>query len=131
MKPTDKLLPKQEVATWYLNRPEITEVLYGGAAGGGKSAFGCLWLIQNCQKYAGSRWLMGRAEMKTLKETTKSTFDDLVSDFKLNDFFTWHEQGGFYSCSNGSEILLKDLKYYPRQSLFWFGIARNYRGFYR
>lgn len=114
MKKTDKLLPKQEVATWYLNRPEITEVLYGGAAGGGKSAFGCLWIIQNVQKYKGSRWLIGRSEMKALKETTKSTFDDLVSEFDLSDFFNWHEKGGYYSCANGSVIILKDLKYYPR-----------------
>lgn len=113
MKPTDKLLPRQEVAIWYLNRPEITEVLYGGAAGGAKTTLGCLRLMECAEKFPGSRWLMGRSHMKSLKETTKASFDDLVSSFGKSKFFRWKEQGGYYECANGSEILLKDLKFYP------------------
>lgn len=51
-----KLLSKQENAVYYLKDNETKELLYGGAAGGGKSALGCLWLIEMCQKYEGSRW---------------------------------------------------------------------------
>ena len=75
-----KLLPKQENAVYYLKDNETKEVLYGGAAGGGKSAFGCLWLIEMCQKYPGSRWLMGRSKLKALKETTLNTFFELTSN---------------------------------------------------
>ena len=69
-----KLLEKQEQAVYYLKDSETNEFIYGGAAGGGKSALGNLWLIECCQKYPGSRWLMGRAKLKTLKETTLATF---------------------------------------------------------
>ena len=65
-----RLLPKQENAVYYLKDNETTELIYGGAAGGGKSALGVLWLIELCQRYKGMRVLMGRAKLKTLKETT-------------------------------------------------------------
>ena len=48
-----ELLPKQEHAVFYLNDKTTTEIIYGGAAGGGKSALGCLWLIEMCQTYEG------------------------------------------------------------------------------
>ena len=55
-----KLLIKQEHAVYYLKDNVTKEILYGGAAGGGKSALGVLWLIEQCQAYPGTRWLMGR-----------------------------------------------------------------------
>ena len=72
------LLHKQEHAVFYLNDNLTKEVLYGGAAGGGKSALGCLWLISMCQRYPKTRWLMGRAKLKSLKDTTLNTFFDLA-----------------------------------------------------
>jgi hypothetical protein len=36
---------KQTVALSALRRPDIKEVLYGGAKGGGKSEFGCFWCL--------------------------------------------------------------------------------------
>ena len=63
-----KLLSKQENAVYYLKDSETKEIVYGGAAGGGKSAIIALKLIENCQLYPGSRWLLGRSKLKTLKE---------------------------------------------------------------
>jgi hypothetical protein len=57
-----KLLPKQEHAVYYLKDNVTKELIYGGAAGGGKSALEVLKLIENCQLYPGSRWLLGRAK---------------------------------------------------------------------
>jgi len=69
-----KLNPKQSIALDYLEDNQTTELLYGGGAGGGKSILGCYWLLKMCFKYPESRWLMGRANMKTLKETTYQSF---------------------------------------------------------
>lgn len=113
-----KLLIKQEHATYYLKDKQTTELLYGGAAGGGKSAYGCLWLIECCQTYAGSRWLMGRSKLKALKETTLNTFFEIASELKINDQFTFNAQSNIIYFKNGSEILLKDLFLYPSDPLF-------------
>mgnify|MGYP003625376533 FL=1 len=113
-----KLLPKQKNAVYYLKDNKTKELLYGGAAGGGKSALGCLWLIECCQKYPGSRWLMGRAKLKALKETTLNTFFELSSNLGITDQFTYNAQTNVIYWANGSEILLKDLFLYPSDPNF-------------
>lgn len=113
-----KLLLKQEHAVYYLKDNETKEVLYGGAAGGGKSAFGCMWLIEMCQTYAGSRWLMGRSKLKTLKETTLASFFDVSQKLGVSSQFTYNQQSGIIYWNNGSQIILKDLFLYPSDPNF-------------
>jgi hypothetical protein len=113
-----KLLSKQEHAVYYLKDNETKEVLYGGAAGGGKSALGCLWLIEQCQLYPKTRWLMGRSKLKTLKETTLNTFFELTSNLGLSNQFKFNSQSNIIYWENGSEIILKDLFLYPSDPNF-------------
>lgn len=113
-----ELLIKQEHALYFLKDDTTEEVLYGGAAGGGKSALGCLWLIENCQNYAGSRWLMGRSKLKALKETTLNTFFDLSSKLVLANQYIYNAQSSIIKWWNGSEIILKDLFLYPSDPNF-------------
>lgn len=93
-------------------------IVRGINAGGGKSALGCLWLIENCQNYPGSRWLMGRSKLKTLKETTLNTFFELCSNLRISDQFHYNDKYGLITHINGSEILLKDLYHYPADPNF-------------
>ena len=113
-----KLLPKQENAVYYLKDNETTELLYGGAAGGGKSALGCMWLIEMCQVHKGSRWLMGRSKLKALKETTLATFFDVSSQLGITDQFKYNAQDYTIIFKNGSKIILKDLFLYPSDPNF-------------
>jgi hypothetical protein len=113
-----KLLPKQNNAVYYLKDTITTEIVYGGAAGGGKSALGCLWLIEMCQKYPGTRWLMAREVLKTLKETTLNTFFEESSRLQVNSQWEYKEQRGIIQWNNGSQILLKELKFKPTDKDF-------------
>jgi phage terminase large subunit len=113
-----KLLVKQEHAIYFLKDSVTEEILYGGAAGGGKSALGCLWLMEMCQKYPGTRWLMGRSKLKNLKETTLNTFFELATGLKLGSQFHYRAQDHIIRWNNGSEILLKDLFHYPSDPNF-------------
>lgn len=125
-----KLLPKQNKAVYYLKDKVTTELVFGGAAGGSKTALGCLWLIENCQKYPGSRWVMGRSKLKTLKETTLNTFFEITGEHteetrKLDNIrlniqsqFTYNAQSNTILWKNGSEIILKDLFLYPSDPYF-------------
>ena len=108
-----KLLPKQENAVYYLNDSVTNEIIYGGAAGGGKSALGCLWLIEQCQTFPGTRWLMGRSKLKTLTETTLNTFFEMARKLKITDQYNYNAQKYQINFYNGSQIILKDLYQYP------------------
>lgn len=114
-----KLLPKQENAVYFLKDEITEELLYGGAAGGGKSALGCLWLIECCQTYPGSRWVMGRSKLKTLKETTLVTFFEQISSLGVHDDFHYNDNKGLITyLPNKSQIILKDLFLYPSDPNF-------------
>jgi len=110
---------KQDQAWEYLTDHTPTEVLYGGAAGGGKSWLGCVWLISMCAEYPGSRYLMGRAVGKTLKETTLNSFFDVCrsAGMKHGTHYTYNQQTGQIAIG-ASTILLKDLFAYPSDPNF-------------
>jgi phage terminase large subunit len=58
---------KQTRAIDYLEDNITTELLYGGAAGGGKSILGCYWQLKRRLKYPGTRGLIGRSSLKDIK----------------------------------------------------------------
>jgi PBSX family phage terminase large subunit len=97
----------------YLNDPNIKHIVFGGGAGGGKSFIGCYWVLKNCFKYPGTRWLIGRKELKRMRTTTLKTFFDMLSDFGIKDYFHHNENHGIITCKTGSEIFLVDLDYMP------------------
>lgn len=114
------LTEKQKLCLSYLRDKETTEVLYGGGAGGGKSFLGCSWITINCLKFPGTRWLIGRAKLKALEETTLNTFFEVAKLFRLiaDVDYKYNAQKNRIVFANGSEIYLKDLFQYPSDKNF-------------
>lgn len=71
------------------------ELTFGGGAGGGKTFLGCQWLTINAFQYPGSRWVIGRKELKRLKQSV------LLSLFDL--FSLWGIQPGVHYVYNATE----------------------------
>jgi len=111
---------RQKEALDYLFDNETTELFYGGGAGGGKSYLGCVWIIICCFRYPGTRWLMGRAILKSLKESTLLTFFQICREWKLEvgKDYKYNSIEGTIKFSNGSEVYLKDLFQYPSDPEF-------------
>ena len=110
----------QELAIQYLFDKQTKEVLFGGAAGGGKSWVGCAWLILLCMKYPKTRYLMGRSKLDALKKTTLNTFFEVCSTWglKADNHYNFNGSSNIITFKNGAEIILKDLFLYPSDRNF-------------
>jgi hypothetical protein len=107
---------KQIEALDYLEDMVTDELVFGGAAGGAKSFLGCAWLISNCYKYKESRWLLGRAKLKQLKQSTLLTFFDVCRQWGLRKDldYNYNSQDGVITFfQTKSQVYLKDLFAYP------------------
>lgn len=117
-----KLSRKQGLALNLLdNNTDVTEVFYGGAAGGGKSYLGCIWQIRRRLNHPGSRGLIGRNVLKDLKDTTMETFFKVADEcfgLKNGVHYSYKEQKGRVVFGNGSFIYLRELKAQPSDPNF-------------
>ena len=112
--------PKQKECLKCLLDDSTKEVLFGGAAGGGKSWVGCSYLITMCLTYPKTRYLMGRSKLDALKKTTLNTFFEVCTAWNLKAIkdYTFNGSSNVITFYNGSEIILKDLFLYPSDRNF-------------
>lgn len=112
---------KQHLAWQAWNAPNIDDVVYGGAAGGGKSWWLSEAIMVSALRYPDTRYFIGRKELKTLMQTTFVTLTQKVFPFhNLENGKDWTFNGNrneikFY---NGSQINLLHLGYQPADPLF-------------
>lgn len=111
---------KQTIALDLLEDKTTNEILFGGGAGGGKTALGCYWQLKQRLKYPNTRGLIGRAVLKTLKETTLVSFFQVakLQGLEAGKHYKYNGQMSQIELFNGSVILLKDLYAYPSDPNF-------------
>lgn len=115
--------PKQYDCYLKLFDKETRFVGFGGGAGGGKSWLGCEWLLMNCYRYPGSKWFIGRKELKRLMSSTYITwtkvckFHDIpLTDWRLNGQYNYIEF--IAGAANGSRIDLIDVDFKPSDPMY-------------
>ena len=95
-------------------------LLYGGAAGGGKTRLGCTWQLIRRLRFAGTRGLICRETLVKLRESTLQTIFDIFTEWRFESgidyVFISQPMGIFFP--NGSQIFLKELKAIPRDPQF-------------
>jgi len=98
----------------------ISEVVYGGAKGGGKSYLGAAIIFANALTYPGTRYFIARKQLIDLRIHTIPTIDKVFKGWgiKLEDYGKFNGQDHCYYFKNGSAVLLIDAKEEPSDPLF-------------
>lgn len=114
------LTKKQSVCWKYLTDKEHTEVFFGGSKAGGKTRTGCTWAIYMCLTFPGVRGMIGRTVLTQLRMSTIKTLLDLLNEMGLvpERDYKYNSQTNELKFTNGSELVFKDLQYYPSDPLF-------------
>lgn len=107
---------KQQLAWEILNDNDTTELVYGGAGGGGKTALVSLWMVIECVNNPGIKIALGREELLRLKQTTLATiigFAHKVLGVEQHEF-TYNGSSNTLTYQNGSLIQLLHMAYSPQ-----------------
>lgn len=112
----NRALPKQLKAYARLRDAGTKFVLYGGAAGGGKSWLGCEWLMQCGYHIPGSRWFIGRNNLKDTRESVVVTWGKVA---KAHGFTHFKHGDHGIRFDNSSEIIFLDLTLYPKKDPYF------------
>lgn len=100
------------------NVPQMT--LGGGAAGGGKSFLGSVWLISSCIRFSDIRAVVARKTLKALKESTMNTIFSIMRVWGLEEEVHYHynQVEGTIRFWNNSVIIMKEMADTPSDPNF-------------
>ncbi len=97
----------------------ITEILFGGGAGGSKTYTGCLWIIIQAIKYPDTRYLIGRKRLTDIRDSVLVTFFNVLKNLNItNEHYTYNASNFSFTFYNGSMVLFKELNTIPGDSEF-------------
>jgi len=119
MTPTIKPTIKQHEAYQKLQDKTTRFLGFGGGAEGGKSWLGAEWLLTSCYFYPGTKWFIGRNELKRLKQSSFATFKKVCRHHSIPRLdWKFNGQGNYIEFTNGSVIDFLDLKHQPSDQTF-------------
>ena len=95
------------------NLPQL--ILGGGAAGGGKSYIGSVWLVSSCIRFENIRAVVARKTLKSLKESTWNTIKSILKDWGLKEDTNYkiNNLEGTLTFWNDSVIIMKEMADIP------------------
>lgn len=109
---------KEAVRAWI--DPNVTDIVYGGAKGGGKSYLGVSLIFGNALIYPDTRYFIARKQLSDLVKHTMPTIDLVFKNWgiELNKYGKFNGQDNTYYFNNKSAVLLLEAKNLPSDVYF-------------
>lgn len=96
-----------------------TDIVYGGAKGGGKSYLGVSLIFGNAMMYPNTHYFIARASLTSLRKYTIPSIHEVFSHWGITDnYYKYNGMDNYFNLYNGSKVYLIDAKYLPSDPLF-------------
>lgn len=120
---------QKEVCRHWLN-PHISDIVYGGSKGSGKSYLGCSLIFGDALMYPGIHAFIARKKLNDLRKYTIPSIHEVFEHWGLNgQYFRFNAQDNFFTLYNGSKVFLLEAAYQPSDPQYYrFGSMQMTRG---
>ncbi len=120
---------QKECARAWLN-PDVSDIVYGGSKGSGKSYLGCSLIFGDAFIYPGTHYFIARKQLNDLRKFTIPSIYEVFKHWGITEeYYRYNGQDNYFTLSNDSKIYLIDAKYLPSDPLFSrFGSMQITRG---
>lgn len=110
--------------------PAVSEIVYGGSKGSGKSYLGASLIFGDAFLYPETHYFIARKELNDLRKYTIPTIFEAIRNLGVTEkYIKFNGQDNFFQCYNKSKIFLLEAKYQPSDSLYMrFGSMSMTRG---
>jgi phage terminase large subunit len=120
---------QKEMARAWIN-PAISDIVYGGSKGSGKSYGGISLIFGDAFLYPETHYFIARKKLNDIRKFTIPTIHEVFEHWGLNQkYYNFNGADNFYTLSNKSKVFLIDAKYLPSDPLYMrFGSMQMTRG---
>lgn len=119
---------KEAVKSWLDD--SVTDIVYGGSKGSGKSYLGCSMIFGDAFIYPQTHYFIARKNLNDLRKYTRPSIHEVFDHWGINDnHWKYNGQDNFYELHNGSQVFLLDAKHLPSDPTYArFGSMQMTRG---
>lgn len=120
---------QKEVARHWINN-EVSDIVYGGSKGSGKSYLGVSLIFGDAFLYPETHYFIARKELNNIRKYTIPSIHEVFNHWGITpDYYKFNGQDNYFTLYNGSKIYLLDAKYLPSDpDYFRFGSMQMTRG---
>lgn len=121
---------KKQEQVWRLwNDPTVTDIVYGGSKGSGKSFLGCSIIFADALTYPETFYFIARHTLTDLRKFTLPSIYEVLNIWGVAHLCTFNAQSNFFELHNKSRVYLIEASYRPSDPQYQrFGSMQMTRG---
>lgn len=118
-----------QVAREWLN-PDVSDIVYGGSKGSGKSYLGVSLIFGDAFIHPGTFYFIARKKLNDIRKFTIPSIHEVFTHWGLTSaYYNFNGSDNYFQLHNGSRVYLIEAKYLPADPLFTrFGSMQMTRG---
>lgn len=104
---------QKEVVRHWIDRT-ISDIVYGGSKGSGKSYLGCSLIFGSALLYPGTHWFIARKKLNDLRKHTLPSIYEVFGHWGIDErYYKFNAQDNYFTLHNGSKVFLIECSYQP------------------